>query len=85
MDKKIAPAQDRGQSHPSVEIVAELNAADKELATLRALAALAGWRLDATQGPGARRWYILHRWGRAIDCADLQAVRAALVRVGVPV
>lgn len=82
MHKEKAP-EDRGQEMHSTDIVAAPSAADKELSTLRAIAALAGWQLNVTCGHRLRRCYVLHRWGRAIDCADLDAVRAALVRVGV--
>lgn len=77
--KKMAPANRDHEHIQAAEIVAEPIAIDKELATLQAHAARAGWRLD--------RWgrhYVLHRWGRCIDCFDLDAVRGALLRVGVP-
>ncbi|EGJ11953.1 hypothetical protein [Rubrivivax benzoatilyticus] len=53
------------------------------LAELQALAARAGWRLTSSSAPIGRRQFVLSRWGRAIDCADLDDVRAALARVGV--
>lgn len=81
MHKEKAP-EDRGQviTESNSAIVAEPSAIDKQFTTLRAHAALAGWRLDRSG-----RFYILHKWGRAIDCADLDAARAALLRVGVAV
>lgn len=78
--KENATAHDRGEGKQSVVIVAEPAPIDKDLATLRAVAALAGWRLDR-----CGRHFVLHRWNRAIDCCDLDSVRGALARVGVPV
>lgn len=79
MHKEKAP-EDRGQviTEKNSAIVAEPSEANKEFATLRAHAALDGWRVDR-----CGKHFILHRWGRCIDCADLDAVRAALLRVGV--
>lgn len=77
---KNAPAHDRGEVHPSTVIVAEPSPADKAFTTLQARAALAGWQLHKHG-----RFYTLHRWCRAIDCCDLDAVRAALKRAGVQV
>lgn len=73
-----APVQDRGEVHPSSVIFAEPAPESKLFATMQARAALAGWQLHRCGGI-----YVLHRWNRAIDCADLHAVRAALARVGV--
>ena len=93
MHKEKAPEFIRGQVIQAAEIVAEASEANKQFATLRARqaakgevlenfpevhAALDGWRVDR-----CGKHFILHRWGRCIDCADLDAVRAALLRVGV--
>jgi len=56
--------------------------ARKVFASLQAHAAMQGWRLDALHDVRGRPCYVLHRWGRAIDCTDIDAVRAALVRMG---
>lgn len=77
MHKEKAP-EDRGQEMHSAAILAAPSPVDKELAGLQAVAALAGWQLNKHG-----RFYTLHRWNRAIDCADICAVRAALARVGV--
>ena len=49
----------------------------KAFANLRALAALLGWRLERDGANCA-----LIRWNRALHCADLPAVQAALARIG---
>ena len=56
--------------------------ARKVFASLQAHAAMQGWRLDALHDVRGRPCYVLLRWGRAIDCTDIDAVRAALVRMG---
>lgn len=53
------------------------DSAAKAFASLQAGAALAGWQLLKSG-----RHFVLVRWNRAIDCADLDAVRGALRRMG---
>lgn len=49
----------------------------KTFSTLRAQAALLGWQLERDGANCA-----LIRWNRALHCADLPAVQAALARIG---
>jgi len=56
---------------------------DKDYRSLQAEAALHGVRVERVLGYTCRWTYIAIRGGRCIDCADLAAVRAALVRLGV--
>lgn len=91
MHQEKAPVQSRGEEQDYALIVdaqaPEDKAEDGEFATVRAIAARAGWRLDRFSRVG--RWgsslsiFVLSRWGRAIDCFDLEAVRVALRRAGV--
>lgn len=52
------------------------------LAELQALAARGGWRLTRTGATIGQRQFALTRCGRAIDCAEVDEVHAALARVG---
>ncbi len=56
---------------------------EKNYRTLQAEAALSGLRIERVLGAYGQARYVVIRGGRAIDCADLAAVRAAMTRLGV--
>lgn len=93
--RAVTPANDNARRQPGVEgrsqttmsrncraeSAARQPARDaaecKALATLRAQAALLGWQIERDEAG-----FALIRWARALHCADVQAVRAALARIG---
>lgn len=57
----------------------------KQLATLQAVAALAGVRVDPIEGDDGRTVYIVSRWALTKQCNTLDELRDLLARMGVQV
>lgn len=77
----VAAATPQEQSTNDDAIVSPRDAERKTLATLQAESARLGVRVERLEGRG--RWvYVVIRGGRAIDCADLDAARLAVQRLG---
>lgn len=80
-EEKNAPAQSQGEVE-SAAIVSGGTCLDKAYRTEQAKAAFLGLRVERVLGCNGRMQFIVIRRGWAVDCADLEAVRLAMARMG---